>query len=231
MLNIYTCIIFGIVFSDLVSHLYFYDTDTWDSCDSIILTTWCSWTYHVILSCDLVFLWFYDYVTRQFLIHDISCSLYTCHTMHARTSCAWLSSQLFLLLLLLSVFDTANIVLISMSYLYCYCIFIFSLLLFFSLRVLLLVSFWQTIIIFQYFIYVILSLRLVVYAFMCAILLVVDNLRYSWKRFHSSWVSIGHRHVPILHILGSGAWQYRFWRFCKIVQKNFRKSKILKKQY
>jgi len=57
-----------------------------------------------------------------------------------------------------------------------------------------------------FFIYVILSLRLVVCAYMCAILLVVDNLRYSWKRFHSSWVSTGHRHVPVLRILGSGAW-------------------------
>jgi len=59
---------------------------------------------------------------------------------------------------------------------------------------------------FQYFIYVLLSLRLVVYAYICAILLIVDSLRYSWKRFHSSWVSIGYRHVPVLSILGSGAW-------------------------
>jgi len=60
----------------------------------------------------------------------------------------------------------------------------------------------------QFFIYVILSLRLVVYAYMCAILLIIDSLRYSWKRFHSSWVSTGHRHVPVFRILGSGAWHH-----------------------
>jgi len=58
----------------------------------------------------------------------------------------------------------------------------------------------------QFFIYVILSLSLVVYAYMCAIMLVIDSLRYSWKRFHSSWLSAGHRHVPVFRILGSGAW-------------------------
>ena len=62
----------------------------------------------------------------------------------------------------------------------------------------------------QFFIYVILSLCLVVYAYMCAILPVIDSLRYSWKRFHSSWVSAGHRHVPVFCILGSGAWHYVF---------------------
>ena len=33
-----------------------------------------------------------------------------------------------------------------------------------------------------------------------------DSLRYSKKRFHSLWVSNGHRHVPVSRILGSGAW-------------------------
>jgi len=51
---------------------------------------------------------------------------------------------------------------------------------------------------------------LVVCAYMCAILLVIDSLRYSWKRFHSSWVSAGHRHVPVFRNLGSGAWQIEF---------------------
>jgi len=57
-----------------------------------------------------------------------------------------------------------------------------------------------------YFVYVIISLSLVVYAYMCAILLIIDSLRYSWKRFHSSWVSVGRRHITIFHILGSGVW-------------------------
>jgi len=57
---------------------------------------------------------------------------------------------------------------------------------------------------FRYFIYVLLSLCFVVYAYMCATMLVIDSLRYSWKKFHSSWVSAGHCHITILHILGSG---------------------------
>ena len=36
--------------------------------------------------------------------------------------------------------------------------------------------------------------------------LIYYNVKYSWKRFFSSWVFIGHRHVPILRILGSGVW-------------------------
>ena len=64
---------------------------------------------------------------------------------------------------------------------------------------------WMILFIFHYFIYVILSLLLVVYAYMCAILLVIGSLRCSWKRFHSSWVSAGHRHIPVLRILRSGA--------------------------
>jgi len=58
----------------------------------------------------------------------------------------------------------------------------------------------------KYFIYVLLSLYLIVYAYMCAILLVIDSLGYSWKRFHSSWISAGHCHVPVHRILGNGSW-------------------------
>jgi len=54
---------------------------------------------------------------------------------------------------------------------------------------------------------ILLSRCLVVYAYMCAILLIIGSLRYSWKRLRSSWLSVGHYHVPILRILGSGAWQ------------------------
>jgi len=55
---------------------------------------------------------------------------------------------------------------------------------------------------------------LVVYAYMCAILLVIDSLRYTWKRFHSSWVSAGHRHVLVFRILESGAWHYCCCYYC-----------------
>jgi len=66
MLNICTCII---------------------SC--LILIAWYSWTDHVIFTCELVFLWSCDYVTWQLLIQNISCALYTCHTMHAWSYCTW----------------------------------------------------------------------------------------------------------------------------------------------
>jgi len=36
----------------------------------IILITWYSWTDHVIFTCDLVFLWSCDYVSRQLLVQD-----------------------------------------------------------------------------------------------------------------------------------------------------------------
>jgi len=43
---------------------------------------------------------------------------------------------------------------------------------------------------------------------MCArIWLLYYSVRYSWERCPSSWVSAGHRHVPVFHIFGSGAWQ------------------------
>jgi len=46
--------------------------------------------------------------------------------------------------------------------------------------------------------------------YMCArIWLLYYSVRYSRKRFSSSWVSAGHRHVPILRILGSKVWHYQ----------------------
>jgi len=48
----------------------------------IILTTWCSWTCHVILnlwSCVLV-IWWLLYMTL--LVQGASCSLYTSHSIH-----------------------------------------------------------------------------------------------------------------------------------------------------
>ena len=89
MLDICTCIISFIVFSDLVPDLYFQDTDTWDSCDMHYLDYMTFLEYYVILFCDLEFLWSCDYVTQQLLVQDISCSLYTCHTMHAWSPCIW----------------------------------------------------------------------------------------------------------------------------------------------
>ena len=55
----------------------------------IILIIWYSWTDHVILTCDLVFLWSCDYATRQFLIQDIKCLLYSYHNIHALSYCTW----------------------------------------------------------------------------------------------------------------------------------------------
>jgi len=57
-----------------------------------------------------------------------------------------------MLMLLLSVLDTANhiVLIISMPYFTIAAFFIFSLLLFFFLHVLLLVQFWRIFIIFQY---------------------------------------------------------------------------------
>ena len=117
----------------------------------IILITWYSWADHVILTCDLVLLWSCDYTTQQLFVQDTSCWLYICHTMHARFPCTWSIVSIFLLLLLVSVLDTANhnVLIISMPY----CTVTassYSLLLFFSLHVLFLVHFWWIFIIFQY---------------------------------------------------------------------------------
>jgi len=134
MLDIYICIISCIILSDLLPDIYFHDTDTWDLCDMhyvdyiMFLDLPC---YFILWYRVLMILWLY-YTTVSRSGHLIS--LYICHTMHARSPCTWSIVSIFLLLLLLSVLDTAiQIVLfISMSYFYCYCIFIFSLLLFFS---------------------------------------------------------------------------------------------------
>jgi len=129
---------------DLVLNIYFHDTDTWDSCDMHYLD------YMIFLDwpCDFN-LW-----SRVLMILWLcyTRSLYSCHNMHARSSCTRSIIVIIPVLLLLSVPDTVNyiVLIISMPYLYCYCIFIFSLLIFFSFRVLLLVRFWRTFIIFQY---------------------------------------------------------------------------------
>ena len=136
---------------DLVPDLYFRDT-TWDSCDMhyldyMIFLDWpCDFNLWSRVSCDLVIMLHDSYSSRTIRVHYI----------HVRTCMHGLlvhdlSSWLFLLMLLLSVLDTANhiVLIISMPY-FTVAAFSYSLLLFFFLRVLLLVWFWQTFIIFQY---------------------------------------------------------------------------------
>ena len=132
MLDIYTCIISCIVFNDLVTDIYFYDTDTWNLYDMHYLD------YMTFLDipcyCDLVFLWSCDYTTQQLLVHDISCSLYTCQTIQARSSCTW--SSVSIIPVIVITFSSWY----CQSYYFCYFnallvhyyIFIFSLLLFLS---------------------------------------------------------------------------------------------------
>jgi len=116
MIDICTCIISCIILVIyFLTHIFkILILETHVTC--IVLITWHSWIYHDILSCDLEFLWSCDYVTRQLLVQDVSCSLYTCHTMHARSYCTWSISWLFLWLLLHSVLDI-SIHIVLMSYL------------------------------------------------------------------------------------------------------------------
>ena len=137
MLDIYTCIISCIVFRDLVPDIYFHDTDTWDLCDMYYLNfmMFLDWPCDFILwYCILVILWLcYTTVTRPgHLMFIIYMSHHSC--MQYTVSLYMIYRLNFLLLLLLSVLDTAKyiVLLISMPYLCCYYIFIFFLLLFFS---------------------------------------------------------------------------------------------------
>ena len=114
MLDICTCIISFIVFSDLVPDLYFQDTDTWDSCDMHYL----DYMTFIDIPCYFI-LWSWVLVI---ILHDS----YLSRTSHAHyihvTPCMYdlivhdLSSWLFLLLLLFSVLDTAKHIML-MSYL------------------------------------------------------------------------------------------------------------------
>ena len=130
--------------------MYFHDTDTWDSCDMyyLVYMIFLDWSCEFNLwSFVLVILWScYTTVTHprrlMFIIfmwqHVCTVLLYMIFRPDYSCYCYYFQ---FLI-------NAMHIVL--MSYLYCYCAFIFSLLLFFSLRVLLLVHFWRTYIIFQY---------------------------------------------------------------------------------
>ena len=147
MLDICTCIISFIIFSDLVPDLYFQDTDTWDSGDMhyfdymTFLDIPC---YFILWSRVLVIMLHDSYLSRTSHVHYIHIT----PCMHGHIAHD-LSFWLFLILLLPSVLETDKhiIFLCPIDYYY---IFIFSLLLFFFLRVLLLVCFWRTFIIFQY---------------------------------------------------------------------------------
>ena len=102
----------------------------------IILTTWCSWTYHVILTCDLVIWWLcYTIVTRpRHLMFIIYMSHHACTVSFKHD----LSSRFFLLLLLLSVLDNTNHIVLIILIPYSCCYYIFHILFLLSLRVLLL---------------------------------------------------------------------------------------------
>ena len=127
MLDIYTWIISCIVFSTWhIFSWYWHLRLMWHALSWLydvpeLTMLFLSFDLVLFLSCDLVFLWSCDYTTQQLLVQDISCSLYICHTMHARSPCTWSINSIFLLMLLLSVPDTVNhlILIISMLYLYC----------------------------------------------------------------------------------------------------------------
>jgi len=150
MLDIYTYIISCIIFSDLVHDLYFYDTDTWDSCDMhyldymMFLDLLC---YFILWYRILVILWLYYIIVTHpgHLMFIIYMSHYACTTL------LYMTCHL--------------IIVITFSYRYCpkyrtsYFNALLVLLLYFHilsftilfLRVLLVVRFWWTIIIiFQY---------------------------------------------------------------------------------
>jgi len=69
--------------------------------------------------------------------------------MHARSPCAWSIVSIFLLLILISVLDNTNLIVLIILIPYLCCYYIFHILLLLSLRVLLLVRFWRTFIIFS----------------------------------------------------------------------------------
>ena len=114
MLDICTCIISFIVFSDLVPDMYLQDADTWDSCDMHYLDymTFLDIPCYFILWSRLLVIMLHDsFLSRTFHVHYIHITL----CMHGLLVHD-LSSWLFLLLLLLSVLDTAKHI-ILMSYL------------------------------------------------------------------------------------------------------------------
>ena len=131
MLDIYTCIISCMVFSNLVPDIYFHGADTWDSCDMHYIDYMMFLDLPCYLSCDLMFLWFCDYTTQQLLVQDISCSLYICYIMHARLLVHNMSSRfscycyyyqfsiILIILFLLFQYPTCTVTVFSYSLFYC----------------------------------------------------------------------------------------------------------------
>jgi len=114
MLDICTCIISCIVFSDIVLEIYFQDTDTWNSCDlhyldyMTFLDIPC---YFILWSRVLVIMLHDSYLSKTSHVHYIHIT--PCmHGLIVHDLSFWL----FLLLLLPSVLDTAKHI-IFMSYL------------------------------------------------------------------------------------------------------------------
>ena len=141
-----------IIFSDLVPDIYFHDTDTWDSCDMHYIDYMMFLDlpfYFILWSRVLVILWLCCITITHpghlmFIIymshHACTVSLYMIYRLDFPVIVITFSSR----------YCQTYLLLIFMPYLYCYCIFVFSLLIFFSLRVLFLVRFWWTFIIFQH---------------------------------------------------------------------------------
>ena len=147
MLDIYTCIVSCIIFSDLTPDLYLHDTDIWDSRDMHYLD------YMMFLDLPCYFILLSRVLVNLVIILHSSYSSRISHVHYIHvTPCMHdlivydLSSWLFLLLLLLSVIDTTKHIML-MSYLLLLHLHILSFIILF-LRVLLLVRFWRTFILF-----------------------------------------------------------------------------------
>jgi len=67
--------------------------------------SWLDYMTFLDIPCYFI-LWSCDYVTRQLLVQDVSCSLYTCHTMHAWSYCTW------------SIFLIIHVIVITFSHRY-----------------------------------------------------------------------------------------------------------------
>jgi len=111
-----------------------------DSCDMhtdvtcIILTTWHSWTYHVILSCDLMFLWlYYTTVTRpghlMFIIytshHACTVSLYMIYRLDFFYICYYYQFSIILIILFL-LFQHPTCAVTAFFIFFFYCPFVYS---------------------------------------------------------------------------------------------------------
>ena len=139
MLDIYTCIISCIIFSDLVPDLYFYDTNTWDSCDMHYLD------YMTFLDIPCYFiLWFRVLVILWLCYTIVTCPGYSMFIIYmSHYACTILLYMIYLLDCSCCYYYFQFLILPNILCLcptYCYYIFIFSSIVLF-LRLLLLVRF------------------------------------------------------------------------------------------